>query len=82
MSKSSSDTAPEQQSEESGLQFFDSTEEMIQSINSEPQQETQQPEESDYVDPEAAPTQEEVQEEVQEEQQIIKIRKKNTPKKK
>lgn len=57
------DTASEQQSEESGLQFFDSTEEMLQSINSEPQQETQEYEESDYVDPEAAPVQEDVYEE-------------------
>ena len=62
------DTAPEQQSEGPGLQFFDNTEEAAASLISEPQQETQEPEESDYVDPEAAPAQEEVQEEVQEEQ--------------
>ena len=57
------DTAPEQQSEGPGLQFFDNTEEAAASLISEPQQETQEPEESDYVDPEAAPAQEEVQEE-------------------
>lgn len=57
------DTAPEQQSEGPGLQFFDSTEEAAASIISEPQQETQEYEESDYVDPEAASVQEDVYEE-------------------
>lgn len=56
------DTSPEQQSGGSELQFFDSTDEMLQSINSEPQQETREYDESDYVDPEAAPVQDEYHE--------------------
>ena len=62
------DTAPEQQSEGPGLQFFDSTEEAAASLISEPQQETQEYEQSDYVDPEAAPQQEQPDYENQEEE--------------
>lgn len=57
------ETAPEQQSEGSGLQFFDNTEEAAASLISDPQEEPEQFEESSYVDPEAAPAQEEVHEE-------------------
>lgn len=58
------DNTPEQVEEGSTLQFFDSTEEAAASLTSEPQD---QPAESEYVDPEAAPVSQEQPDSDQEE---------------
>ena len=58
------DNTPEQVEEGSTLQFFDSTEEAAASLTSEPQD---RPEESEYVDPEAAPVSQEQPDSDQEE---------------
>ena len=58
------ENTPEQVEEGSTLQFFDSTEEAAASLTSEPQD---RPEESEYVDPEAAPVSQEQPDSDQEE---------------